>query len=141
VTDPRAWHERLCETRLVRRLVEGGRPWGPPRLAPAGSCCQTSPAGVPLLLVGDAASSFDPLSSQGIVKALRSGAFAAYAAADFLQTDDARSLARYQSFVDGEFAAYRRTWREHYDGETRWRDRDFWRRRTSEASVPIPKFA
>ncbi|HEX4294060.1 MAG TPA: tryptophan 7-halogenase [Rhizomicrobium sp.] len=127
--DPNVWHGRLQETQLTRRLVQDGHPCGPPRLVPAGSRYQAAPSGLPLLAAGDAASSFDPLSSQGIVKALRSGAFAAYAAADFLKSGDARNLARYRAFVDGEFAAYRRTWREHYRHEARWRERAFWRRR------------
>ena len=45
---------------------------------------------VPLLCVGDAASSFDPVSGQGILKALRSGVFASYAVADWLRQGDAR---------------------------------------------------
>lgn len=128
-TDPNVWHGRLQETQLARRFVRDGHPCGPPRLVPAGSRYQAAPSGLPLLAAGDAASSFDPLSSQGIVKALRSGAFAAYAAADFLKSGDARNLARYRAFVGDEFAAYCRTWREQYRHETRWRERPFWRRR------------
>ncbi|HEX4860626.1 MAG TPA: tryptophan 7-halogenase [Rhizomicrobium sp.] len=127
--DPDAWHRRLQQTALARRFVRDGRPCGKPRLVPAGSRYQAVPSGLPLLAAGDAASSFDPLSSQGIVKALRSGAFAAYAAADFLNSGDTQHLARYRAFVGDEFAAYRRTWREHYRHETRWRDRAFWQRR------------
>ena len=45
---------------------------------------------LPLLCVGDAASCFDPVSGQGIFKALRSGVFASYAVGDFrLRADDA----------------------------------------------------
>jgi flavin-dependent dehydrogenase len=132
--DPGVWHRRLQETELARSFVRDGRPCGPPRLAPAGSRRQAAPSGLPLLAAGDAASSFDPLSSQGIVKALRSGAFAAYAAVDFLKSGDAGSLARYRTFVDGEFASYCRTWREHYRRERRWLKHTFWQRRHADGA-------
>jgi hypothetical protein len=44
---------------------------------------------------------------------LRSGAFAADAAADFPRSGDARNLARYRAFVGGEFAGAFRRRREH----------------------------
>jgi flavin-dependent dehydrogenase len=141
VADASAWHEHLQRTQLTRSAAQGGHPYGPPRLVAAGSLRQATPLGLPLLAAGDAASCFDPLSSQGIVKALRSGAFAAYAAADFLN-GDARGIARYRAFIEEEFDAYRRTWRDHYLDETRWPGHAFWRRRrVARASASGPAFA
>jgi flavin-dependent dehydrogenase len=133
VADPRRWHARLADTGLIARLVQGGCACAPPRLVAAGTRRQATPPGVPLLAAGDAASSFDPLSSQGIAKALRAGAFAAYAAADFLKGAGTQGLARYRAFADEEFAQYRDTWRRFYRDETRWPERAFWRRRHGDA--------
>jgi flavin-dependent dehydrogenase len=85
----------------------------------------------PLIAVGDAASRFDPISAQGIVKALRSGIFASYAVADWLRRGDPAGLRRYRTLVQREFAAYRRTLRDYYALEQRWPDRPFWQRRTA----------
>jgi flavin-dependent dehydrogenase len=70
----------------------------------------------------------DPISGQGIVKALRSGIFAAYAAADWLR-GDASGLTRYQELAAREFAGYRRTLHRYYRQEMRWPDAPFWLRR------------
>jgi flavin-dependent dehydrogenase len=81
------------------------------------------------LAVGDAAVAYDPLSSQGIVKALRAGIFAAYAIADRLDKADHRGLARYAHLVRREFASYRRQHAEYCGREQRWPQSRFWSRR------------
>ncbi|MEM7130272.1 MAG: tryptophan 7-halogenase [Chloroflexota bacterium] len=80
------------------------------------------------LAAGDAATTFDPLSSQGIFKALRAGIFAAYAVSDHVN-GDSQALASYETFVNREFAAYRETWQDYYDQERRWPASPFWQRR------------
>ena len=80
------------------------------------------------LAVGDAATTFDPLSSQGVFKALRSGIFAAYAISDYLQGDE-QALNKYEHFVCQEFAGYRKTWQTYYSQEQRWPTSVFWQRR------------
>ncbi|MGX2042083.1 tryptophan 7-halogenase [Methylocaldum sp. MU1018] len=125
-----AWMESLAATRHVRTLVGASRPLASPILWPAGSRCLEGRVPAGLIAVGDAISSFDPLSSQGIVKALRSGIFASYAIADrLLQSDGGRGYARYAALMRREFAAYRETLRDYYRQEQRWPDAPFWRRR------------
>jgi flavin-dependent dehydrogenase len=123
------WMARLGETRHVRALIGASRPLAPPRLWPAGSRCLEGEAHPGLIAVGDAVSSFDPLSSQGIVKALRSAIFASYAIADRLLGSDERGFARYRALMKREFASYRETLRDYYRQEQRWPDSPFWRRR------------
>jgi flavin-dependent dehydrogenase len=93
-------------------------------------------AGDGWIAVGDAASTFDPLSSQGILKALRSGVFAAYAAGDLLAKGDDAGMRRYRAFVQREFEGFLRTRAQYYADEARWPEREFWRRRHAHAARP-----
>lgn len=132
------WLRRLGETRRMRALAAGLAPLEAPQLHPAASLHRSVPAALPLLAVGDAASAFDPLSSQGIAKALRSGVFASYAVADFLLRGDERGRTRYRDFIADEFAGYRETLAHYYGRERRWPDRPFWQRRHANDGVPDP---
>src|SRR5439155_8952227 len=67
------WVRALRETEHVRAVAEGAEPLDPLQFHGAGSQLVSCDAAQTLLCVGDAASSFDPVSGQGIVKALRSG--------------------------------------------------------------------
>ena len=81
------------------------------------------------LALGDAASTFDPLSSVGIFKALRSGIYAAYAIKDFF-AGRSKALPTYAQFIQSEFAAYWQTRQAYYAQENRWSDVPFWKRRS-----------
>jgi flavin-dependent dehydrogenase len=70
---------------------------------------------------GDAAMSFDPLSSQGIYTALYSGMKAAEAVANLLQA------AEYSELLDRVFDAYLEHRRIYYGDERRWPESPFWR--------------
>jgi flavin-dependent dehydrogenase len=132
------WMEALAQTHHVRSTASGARPVGPPIVAPAGSRHVPGDTPLPLLRVGDAASSFDPVSGQGILKALRSGVFASYATADFLRCADESGIRRYRSLVKAEFSAYRQTLRDYYALERRWLHLPFWQRR-HEGARPRPE--
>lgn len=123
------WLEHLTATRHIGPLTANGRPLAAPRLWPAASRYFDSPYPPGILAVGDALSSFDPLSSQGIIKALRSALFASYAIADHFLRGDESGIARYCALMQREFSAYLETWREYYRQEQRWPDAPFWRRR------------
>jgi 2-polyprenyl-6-methoxyphenol hydroxylase-like FAD-dependent oxidoreductase len=94
------------------------------------------------LAAGDAASAVDPLSGQGIERALRAGIRAAHAANELLNADghaaDLRQLSvlaeyqRGQTAIDREYLAARH---ECYARVRRWNDRPFWRRRTQPISI------
>ena len=124
------WMQALGETAHVSTTAAAATPLGPPKLRPAGSQNVIQGDAHPLLCVGDAASCFDPISGQGIVKALRSGIFASYAIGDFLLRSDASGLARYRAFTVSEFSSYLGTLRDYYAIERRWPDRAFWQRRS-----------
>lgn len=67
-------------------------------------------------------SRFDPLSSQGIVKALRSALFASYAIADHYLKGDTMGFSKYFTVMRNEFEAYAATWQHYYRQEQRWPD-------------------
>lgn len=137
LADPARWLERLGRTDVVRRAVGDAEPWGEPIVRAARSRRLAPAAGADWLAVGDAASTFDPLSSQGVLKALRCGVFAGYAAGDRLAKGDETGLERYRRFVEDEFASYARTRARYYAEERRWPEREFWRRRQApEAMAP-----
>jgi 2-polyprenyl-6-methoxyphenol hydroxylase-like FAD-dependent oxidoreductase len=119
----------LAETEHVRRVADLGDGFGHPVIWPAGSRFFDSTTALPLLCVGDAGVCYDPVSGDGVVKALRSGVFASYAIADWLRRGDPRGLSRYRLVLQREFATYCGTLREYYALEQRWADRPFWRRR------------
>lgn len=71
---------------------------------------------------GDAAATFDPLSSQGLLKALESGREAARA---ILQD----KLATYEKWIEDDFERYLESRCTHYQANRRWSISEFWRNR------------
>jgi flavin-dependent dehydrogenase len=122
------WTDWLDQTRHTRERLSNATPCTEPRVYAAHSQRLDSLTGDGWLAVGDAASTFDPLSSQGIFKALRSGIFAAYAVCDTLN-GDARALTKYHMLLGQEFKEYLETWQDYYRQEQRWPDSAFWQRR------------
>lgn len=80
------------------------------------------------LLAGDAAMAWDPLSGQGICKALESGMHAARAIDRALDGDDC-GLDDYAQWTQAQFGAYLQSRAKYYRAEQRWPDTQFWRRR------------
>lgn len=130
--------ERAAGTRHVRTRLDGyaaGRV-PDPRWAPAHGQRLAPPAGPGWVAAGDAALACDPLSSQGILTALHTGARAA-AAVDGCLRGDAGALAAYRAFVDGIAARYLALHARAYADEVRWVSSPFWaRRRPATAALP-----
>ncbi|MBW1297050.1 NAD(P)/FAD-dependent oxidoreductase [Aquimarina litoralis] len=80
------------------------------------------------LAVGDAASSYDPISSLGIFKSLIMSQFAAYATFDFLKGDDT-GLKKYQHIIMQDYKGYLKKRQEYYAQEKRYINSLFWERR------------
>jgi flavin-dependent dehydrogenase len=102
----------------------------PLHVTAAQSSALTPPAGDGWLAAGDAALSFDPLSSQGLFNALYSG-LASAEAADRALSGDVSALSDYAARVAEIDAVYRRNLAAWYELERRWPDQEFWRRRAS----------
>jgi 2-polyprenyl-6-methoxyphenol hydroxylase-like FAD-dependent oxidoreductase len=129
--EPHGWCSLLATIGYIAGAVRDASPRGPLVARAVGSRRLDPSAGEGSLAVGDAASIFDPLSSQGIVKALRSGIFASYAIADLLTSRDRSGVKRYAAFVRAEFDTYTRTHASYYRAEQRWPESLFWRRRSA----------
>lgn len=84
------------------------------------------------LAVGDAAISFDPISSQGLLNSLFT-ALAAAEAADRHLRGNTLSLSQYSEIIEGIAEAYRHHLAFFYSTETRWPESPFWKRRLSPA--------
>lgn len=84
--------------------------------------------GLNWIAIGDAASTFDPLSSHGIYKAIRSGMFGAYAVSDYLRGIDT-IFSKYQRFIQEEYKEYLKKRQHFYRIVRRWPESEFWKRR------------
>lgn len=127
--DRDGWLGAFAKTTHIGKSTGSGRPTGDTLVRPANSALADMVGGPDWLSVGDSASAFDPLSSQGIVKSLRSGIFAGYAIADRLLDLSGDALPRYDKYIRTEFAAYMTQYKKHYANERRWCQNDFWQRR------------
>ena len=123
------WEKSLANAPAVASVLRECKPSSELVVRPAASRRLEPVATEKWLAVGDAASRFDPLSSQGIFKALRSGVFASYAIGDWLTRNDVSGLQRYRRFVTKEFDSYCETRAKYYSQEQRWPASQFWLRR------------
>jgi flavin-dependent dehydrogenase len=126
---PHRWQEIFARTQYISKSVGSGQITGDSLVRPANSAMSDIVCDGDWLSTGDAASAFDPLSSQGIVKSLRSGIFAGYAVSDRLVKKSDNAMPRYNKFIKTEFAAYLKLYKKHYANEPRWPESVFWQRR------------
>jgi flavin-dependent dehydrogenase len=130
-----AFLAHLRETRhLSKALVDATPVDGSLIVCTAPSYLLDTTAGHRWLAAGDAASAYDPISSQGIYKALSNGLHAGAVAADFLQ-GIAETPAAYTSSIAASFEGYRKNRNYFYEAERRWSDAPFWKRRTQRTAL------
>src|SRR6185369_6589717 len=135
---PGGFAARLLESPHVgaRLACFGYELQGRPRGSGAGSARLDRFAGDGWLAVGDAALSFDPLSSQGMLNALYTGLRGGQALAAALAGDRA-GIAGYAHRLEAVYGTYLRNRLASYAAEARWAGHPFWRRRTP-APAPSP---
>jgi flavin-dependent dehydrogenase len=124
------WAHELARTRTIRTLVESE----PPAsfcLRAANTYMLDRVTGDGWFALGDAASAFDPLSSMGILKALRHSAAAPGPLTRWLAGEES-ALAVYAQEVEAEFTRYLRDRHEVYARQCRWSNAPFWRRRVGD---------
>jgi flavin-dependent dehydrogenase len=135
------WLARVLRTRYIAPRLDGCRfVRGSLAVRAAPSFLLDRVAGARWLAVGDAAAAYDPLSSQGIHKALADGLEAAGAIAAALASDTDIAPAYAAAIADG-FEEYRLNRNYFYRLETRWARSSFWQRRLDRADLQRPTIA
>lgn len=145
--------EKLLSASLdIRALLKkyAYRPAGKIRGASAASERLDVFSGDAWLAVGDAAQAYDPLSSQGITKALNSGSLAgqvihyslSHHAANSSDSESAeRALfKRYSQDQEQSWETYLQQHHYYYRSQPRWSDQPFWSRRGQDAQGDITNF-
>ncbi|EDP96050.1 FAD-dependent monooxygenase [Kordia algicida OT-1] len=121
------WKTALAETTYLKDFLietdnikfKGGN---------ANSSVANETAGSNWLALGDAAMSFDPLSSHGITNALFISAKAATTIEKKLLEADPDTFFEYDKTMQAIFQQYLQSKNELYRQETRWKDEVFWER-------------
>ncbi len=126
---PSGFADLLQQSQHISALLEkhGYQPKGKIRGACAASERLDQFAGDDWMAVGDAAQAYDPLSSQGISKALTSATMAGQLIHYALE--GLHSFKRYTNEQEQLWSSY---WQQHhyyYDSQSRWPDQLFWNRR------------
>lgn len=125
------WLAWLAQAPNTAALARGAAPLaGGVQSFPAPSYCLDRLHGDGWLAIGDAASAFDPVTSQGIVKALANGMAAAGAIAGHA------SLGAVAQTVAHRYAQYLALRQQYYGWEQRWPAAPFWRQLHAGAEAP-----
>lgn len=126
---PRPWLEALIGTRhIIGPLAACDPEPGSLSICTAPSFVLDRAYGDHWLAVGDAASAYDPISSQGIFKALTDGLSAGRRIVEHL-AGRSDALAIHQQELEQRFDAYAQQRAYFYAQEQRWPDAPFWRER------------
>ena len=137
---PAGFEQLLAQSVHIGPLVRGRgyQPYGAIRGAPANSQRVEAYCGNAWMAVGDAAQAYDPLSSQGIEKALRTGSHAGhmihYALEDGAQAVSQLGqrnpyLQQYDEQQQQLWQTYYSELQSYYRMQPRWSDHPFWQRR------------
>ena len=98
------------------------------KIKPTGTSRLDIPYGKNWVAVGDAANSYDPISSYGITSALASGYYAGHALADHLALKK-DALLTYRYLIEKTFQIYSEKLINHYTQENRWENSTYWKNR------------
>lgn len=98
------------------------------KLMSSGTNYLTQPYGKNWLAVGDAAFSYDPISSYGITSALATGFYGAHAIAAKLANEEGAFLA-YRYVIENGARVYLQKLTHQYKMEKRWRNSYYWKNR------------
>ncbi|MGB0385046.1 MAG: tryptophan 7-halogenase [Ardenticatenaceae bacterium] len=131
---PEPWTALLNETHHIQELVADATMSETLQVHSAASCRLRHVVGPNWIAIGDAACTFDPLSSAGITKAMDSALSAAPAVSQFLAGDSA-GLAHYEQQFNRQHKDYLKTRKAYYAQEQRWPNSAFWQRRQEHVTL------
>jgi flavin-dependent dehydrogenase len=122
------WQEQLQATTHTKSRAKNYDVTAGPYVMPANSSRLDQIAGACWLAAGDAAAAFDPLSGQGICRALQSGIRAAQAIGEHL-AGNGQASEQYGLEIEQIFSNYMTRRTDYYLREKRWPNAVFWQRR------------
>ncbi|KAF1040629.1 MAG: putative FAD-dependent oxidoreductase LodB [Burkholderia lata] len=126
---PENWYRLLGSTAHLSRLV-GGLGTNPYQLqlksCPAPSYCLDTLCGDQWLAIGDAASAYDPVTAQGIIKSLMNGTSAAKAIQSEISGNPC-AIKEFEQSLRTQYRRYLETRHYFYGLERRWPRSEFWR--------------
>jgi len=132
------WLARVLRTRHIAPRLDGCGFLGNSLAIRAAPSFLLDPvAGAGWLAVGDAAATYDPLSSQGIHNALEDGIAAANTIAAAIASDT-KAPGGYPQAMAARFKEYQANRNYFYDLETRWPGSAFWERRRERTQLRTP---
>ena len=132
----RAWQELLSAAPHTQTRAAAGTQPSALRLVAASSSRRRTVVGANSLAVGDVAMAVDPLSSQGMYKALESGLHAARVILDH-RSGHRQALTEYAAGLENSFAAYLQARSAYYALEQRWPKSAFWQRRHAATTMKV----
>lgn len=132
VRHPQGYLDSLRQTGLIAPLLSNVNVYteSEPSVFTAASGYLSACYGQRWLAVGDAAFSYDPISSYGITSALEGGFYAGHAIADTL-AGNRDALPAYDWLITQAFTRYTTMHQHQYQQEQRWAQQPFWQRRHS----------
>jgi len=128
IDNPDNWNVEIDKTLHIKNAVKDGVLATPLKIFPAYSHMIMDTNLNNWIPAGEAASSFDPLSSMGIGYAMLSGIHAARVAYNIVKSNG-DFLSLYINDIIRNFENYLQNRRRFYRYEKRWSDRPFWKRR------------
>lgn len=125
------WIEAFCKTQLLSQHIPKNILTDTmtihKRVAPSSILSQVT--GKNWVAIGDAASSYDSVSSAGITKALQNGLSAGKALSQLILENSSSAMQDYQNSVFHDFNQYAKLRYDIYKSETRFQSQPFWQRR------------
>jgi len=134
------WRRKLQNTTHTSQRVNGLVLKSGPLIVAANSSQIDQAAKDNWLAVGDAAMALDPLSGQGITKALASGMRASHVIRAYFSGRKS-SFEDYAALIEKSFCHYVTMRNNYYRAENRWPESPFWKRRHSLTNKKISRSA
>lgn len=130
------YHAELTKVSYVTQFLRQARLAISPKAVDATWHTASTFAGARFLLAGDAGVFIDPLSSEGVHKAMASAITGAAVVNTILQRPamTPHALLFYEESQRGTYESHYQQSTRYYQDEQRWRDAPFWRRRSQQQS-------
>lgn len=130
LNEPQKWNEALASTKHIIGKLSGMHSKSQKLyIRDASSQINDCSDYTNFIAIGDAAISFDPISSMGIGFAMTSGCHAASLIGSQIRNKDCSSTKEFQNDLNQHFNNYLDTRKKYYGQEKRWLESSFWSRR------------